>query len=360
MRGEFPVFDAGDFQATRLEPRQLLGGGGGGRVASFVSIAGLFFFFGSFGDTSAGDRSRALGFDGGGFRERRAHRRRRRIAESAHSVSSSRLRASSLLRGVRGVTCSGRDERDVRAVLPRSVRIVRRDGRGFFFSFARRFGFARPFAAPAPRERRERDGSFAEHTKRASVDRTHRVTQRLHLLLARHAFKRVRLSRREVRVARVRRLGDESAIFVVVREGVLADGFERRRRGVPELIRQKRVSSRDRDDALNERVQRLAHVSRRHRGVLARLNARASREFASSGAAHIGALRPMTRGEASVARSRRSRPRNGPAGSRVTTRGSARAAHAQVREPRVRLVVHVHARPSLSRRGGAERPEEGG
>ena len=53
-------------------------------------------------------------------------------------------------------------------------------------------------------------------------------------------------------------------MFVVAREGVLADGFERRRRGVPELIRQKRVPSRDRDDALNERVQRLAHVSRRY------------------------------------------------------------------------------------------------
>ena len=90
------------------------------------------------------------------------------------------------------------------------------------------------------------------------------------------------------------------------------------------------------------------------------MNARASREFACSGAAHIGALRPMTRGEASVARSRGSRPRNGPAGSRVTTRGSARAAHAQVREPRVRLVVHVHTRPRLSRRGGAESSEEGG
>ena len=90
----------------------------------------------------------------------------------------------------------------------------------------------------------------------------------------------------------------------------------------------------------------------------------ASRELASSGAAHhIGcALRPMTRGEASVARSPLgSRPRNGPAGSRVTTQvGPARAAHAQEREPRVRLVVHVHARPRLSRRGGAERPEEGG
>lgn len=56
-----------------------------------------------------------------------------------------------------------------------------------------------------------------------------------------------------------------------------------------------------------------------------------------------------------------SRHRGGPAGRpRRPARGPARAADVQQREPRVRLAVHVHARPRLSRRGGAERPQEGG